>query len=453
MKYLVAFFEFEDLAHTKTIEELRRTAVDNVVSYYRQVSYGKITVTAEIVPKWIMLPIKVQHRNIFVWDFNQNDMFYVDSVARNALFTQPGIGASSYDVMFVVYAGRVWGHARSNYDMTYMNEYYTTNVYRHELGHVLGLPDLYSYRLATEGKPSGVWVGPWDLMSWNQGGLSSWSLMKLGWLDKDKIARAGDKMEGTYVIDALGMPTSQLLLLQVHIPGTTQDYYVEVREKVGADAAIVDRYPQLKYGVLVYRVSAQGDPREGQVRLVDAHPGSYTDPELDLLDAPFNIGMDANPAMIDQSKDVSIIVLVRTGNSYKVMLANAQAGNEAVEANDAIARAEAAVSKAQRELRTVGLNAAQEQLVSAKASYESGQFQTAIQTAAVAVETASKAMKPAPQTTTATTSLTSQSLPQEAAQITSPRLNIVYATAAAVLGAAVVVILLLRKRMTRRASI
>lgn len=414
VKYLVAFFDFEDLAHTKSIDELKGVAVDQVLSFYDQVSYGKLKISGDIIPKWITLPAKVKDLNVFVWNYNQDDMFMIDTLARQALFTQPGMGATAYDVKFVVYAGKVWGHARPYYGMTYMNEFYKTGVFRHELGHALGLPDLYSYRLETEGKPGGVWVGPWDLMSWSgRGGFSSWSLIKLGWIDNKQIQRVGDKVEGTFLIDALGNKTGMLYVLQVHIPRTTQDYYVEVRENVGADADLYkDWYPDLKLGVVMYLVSSTGEPEEGKIRVIDSHLNSDKDPELDLLDASFNIGNGENPALINKPADLSIIVLEKGQSSYRLLLGTAALGEQAQEANSAIGKAEEAVRKAETQTRTNGLQTSKDTLQSAKMAYGQARFADATALALQAATQADVATRPTSTTSAVTsTSASSQGTP------------------------------------------
>jgi len=82
VNYLVAFFEFEDLTHTKSIEQLSKAAVTDVESFYSQVSYGKIKVTGTVISRWIVLPVKVSGLKVSVWDFDSNDMQMLDGYAR-----------------------------------------------------------------------------------------------------------------------------------------------------------------------------------------------------------------------------------------------------------------------------------------------------------------------------------------------------------------------------------
>jgi immune inhibitor A len=113
-------------------------------------------------------------------------------------------GDGEVDALFVVHAGRgaeatgkitdIWSHMSSitprkkngvkvtRYSME--PEDGKIGVFCHELGHVLGLPDLYDYDMDSAG------TGWWDLMaggSWNNSGLTpahpiAWCKVRLGWV-------------------------------------------------------------------------------------------------------------------------------------------------------------------------------------------------------------------------------------------------------------------------------
>jgi len=413
-KYLVALFDFTDLPHTKSIDELREITVTQVQEYYTTVSYGKLKLTAEVLPNWITLPVKVKEMKLFEWNYDDGQMQTVDATARGRL-GQLGIGAGKYAITFIVYAGEVWPHAFPSIGVSFENENTDSFTYCHELGHALGhLPDLYSYGLAEQSKPSAVWLGPWDLMSWSLGGFTSWSLIRLGWLQKNQIVDVSDSVQRTITIDALENATGKTYLARIHLPGSTLTYYVEVREKLGEDQSLSlyssSNYPDPQFGVLIYTVDgtwtleccSQSD--EGQVKVVDSHPNSNPDPEKDLFDAPFNIGRSNIPALVNQAKDFSIIVVDRTGYAYRVMIANALTGNQANEANNIIASAQDAISKAQIESRDNGLEAAKNQLTKAQSSFSEGGFVDAMQAAKSASEMANAASKNPTVSVTQTTS-------------------------------------------------
>lgn len=397
VKYLVVLFEFEDLNHTKSVEEMRSITIDQVQAYYDEVSYGKIRVIGEFIPRWIKIPYKVKHLNLFQWSFNGEDMWKIDSKARDLV--DQLIGGVEYSTRFIVYAGKVWGHAYSALKMTFQNEFYGASVYCHELGHVLGLPDLYSYVASQQGKYSGANVGYWDLMAHDRyQHFCSWSKVKLGWIEKHQIVDVKDKFQGTFTIDAIENRTAKLLLARVHLT-ETQAYYIEVRARLGVDAKLDSR---IRMGVLILLVNGLLDPKEGGVVVVDSHPNSYNPntPWAELFDAPFSVGKNETAALINKEKSLSIIVLSKIGYSCRVMLGDAATGEKAIEANNIITQAEDAVSKAERESRLKGLDDARSQLTKANNAYSSAQFPEAITAAKTTIELANAATKMPTVTTT-----------------------------------------------------
>jgi hypothetical protein len=379
--YLVVPFEFEDLPATRSIKELRSITIDAVQSYYDEVSYGKIRVVGEIVSKWIKLPYSVKNRKLFEWNFDSNDMWKIDSKAIE-LMNQLTTGPQS--TRFVVYAGEVWGHARPSIQTTFVNEFSASSTYAHELGHVLGLPDLYSYIAAQQGKYSGANVGPWDLMSTSSRlvHFCSWSKLKLEWISSEQTVEG--KRQGIYAVDAIENRTGKTLVVRIRL-NEVQTYYVEVREYLGAYATIGTRA-----GILIIFVDGRLDPKEGGLKVIDAHPNSYGGTR-ELFDAPFSVGIDEMPSMIDKGNDLSVIVLKKISYSYKIVVSDVAMGEKAIEANNIIKSGETAIARAKGELRLKGLDEAQNQLFKAKETYSQALFTEAIKAAKLAVELATSA--------------------------------------------------------------
>jgi len=448
VKYLVALFEFEDLNHTKSFEEVKRIAVDQVQTYYDEVSYGKVKVKGDILPGWRKLPYAVKHLDLFRWTFTYGAMDMID----NAALSQIGqfLEAREYAIKFIVYAGKVWGHAKSSVKAAFMNEYHSAGVYGHELGHVLGLPDLYSYKKAEEGKYSGVNVGPWDLMSESAlVELSAWSKVKLGWIEKPQIVDLKEESEGVFVIDAISNKTAKIMVLRIFRVGPVQGYYVEVRERLGVGANMDKR---ARMGVLVFRVDETADPREGGVTLIDSHPNSYRSSTAwaELYDAPFSVGRNETVAFINREKNLSIIVLAKIGYSYKIKVSAAATGDRAIEANSIIVQAEDAIAKAEGESRLKGLDNAKSQLSKANAAYSESRFEEAIVAARSAIEQANAATT-MPTTTVATT--TPKATTTETAVPSYPTLRddalLISAVAMATVAIAVGVFFVLRRSKKR----
>jgi len=450
VKYLVVLFEFEDLNHTKSYEEIRSISIDQMQTYYDEASYGKVKVRGDIITGWRKLPMKVKDLDLFRWiSLEKDDMQKVDQAALFHLgHLKTEVELMQYAIKFVVYAGKVWGHARSREKTAFVNEFSTEAVYEHEVGHTLGLPDLYSYKAAREGKYSGANVGPWDLMS-NGVGLCSWSKLQLGWIDQKQVAdvRTYVRLEGTFIIDPIEDKNAKTNLLRVFFDqgNPSQAYYVEVRQRLSVDAKL-DR--RMRMGVLILFVDMKEDPREGGVKVIDSHPNSYSasTPSAELFDAPFSVGWNETAAFINRDRSFSIIVLGKMGSSYKVMVGNVATGEKAVEVNDVIGQAEKAIAKAEGEQRLKGLDEAKNALLKAKDAYAESRFTDAAATAKTSIELANSATKmPVVSTTATPTTSTTATAGTEKVSVPSPSFDILVLIIAIVI-VALVAGLFLRKR-------
>lgn len=248
----------------------------SVRDVYTQSSYGQLNVES-IVYDWVTLP-RTEHyyaddqngfSNVFVeslhdalniidqdptfsfTDFDVDGDGTIDAIT----FLHSGYGAewSSTDCYGSTNAQRIWSHkwtmpSRFHWysdDRVRVNKYHISpsmwgtcnsnigriGVIAHELGHFLGLPDLYD-------GSGGEGVGSYDLMgnSWGFRGdqyyppiLSSWSKIQLGWASPTVLTSGGSyslnswaSTPEVYRIDK-GFPSGEYLL-------------IENRQRVGFDA-------------------------------------------------------------------------------------------------------------------------------------------------------------------------------------------------------------------------
>ena len=70
----------------------------------------------------------------------------------------------------------------------------------HETGHVLGLPDLYSYRRSTIGSSGRSGCLTFDLMDNNAGDTNAFFKWMLGWIDESKVVRVVANADGVDVL-------------------------------------------------------------------------------------------------------------------------------------------------------------------------------------------------------------------------------------------------------------
>jgi immune inhibitor A len=257
-----------------------------VRDYYRQVSYGTLDIVTVNLPSsmgWFGAPQTYAYycnEQNGLGAYPQNAQKLVEDVVALA---DPLLDFSPYDndgdgyvdALFVVHAGTgaehtgsdndIWSHqwvtayrvpVDGKYVFTYAMtpEYWdaagdmTCGVFAHELGHVLGLPDLYDYGYDSEG------VGRWSLMgkgSWN-GTLGN----SPSYLDAWCRARLGFVAPVVVTQDRLGLPlpavevTATGSVYRLWNQGTlTSEYFLlENRQPLGYDAALPG------HGLLIWHI-------------------------------------------------------------------------------------------------------------------------------------------------------------------------------------------------------
>ena len=180
----------------------------------------------------------------------------------------------------------------------------------HEIGHTLGLPDLYDYDYAGYAesvKP----VGAWDVMSAPSQGshFLAWHKWKLGWIDETQV----DCLTKTGVSSVTLSPIEVEGGMKAAVIRTSDStaYVAEVRSQVGADADLCDE------GVLVYKV--RGNLGSGSTPIVvhtdeiedDAGQGGRCGQKYN---APYEVG----ETFTNPSGDVMIEVLSNSGEDYSI---------------------------------------------------------------------------------------------------------------------------------------
>jgi len=180
----------------------------------------------------------------------------------------------------------------------------SNDVFTHEIGHILGLQDLYQKQpdFSNTFDP----VGGWDMMSETTPGpyYLVWNKWLLGWVDPSQLR--GVTAPGT--VEYTLTPTETAVGIKgIVVPtSATSTYVIEARRKLGFDARLCDE------GVLVYTVDSTKRNAEGAIDIKPARQGS--DPYCGLKAFA---GWDVGQSYDDSFLRVDVLSADATG-SYRV---------------------------------------------------------------------------------------------------------------------------------------
>ena len=315
-----------------------------VESYFVYTSYGQLDIRFDICPSWFTLekPMSYYGAGNFSNE-NRSDLVNDSLQAASSSFDL----ASSKRVL-IVHAGGdqsdshnqddIWSFALSpaiysisgasvRLFVAVVSEEDPVGPVAHEIGHTLGLPDLYNVTINTTGGLDNF-VGPWDLMSqgaWNPNStgnspshLSSWSMMYLGWMPKDEVTYVRLNEERTLVLDPIERASSVPHTVVISF-GPALFYLVEARSD--------PNLPQ--QGVIVYNVNNASTPPRVMVEETNT---SIHSP----WGAAFQFSLGGVPVFIDQVHDLAIIVLDNASDQYRILISSAVRGRDALEAAKSI---------------------------------------------------------------------------------------------------------------------
>jgi len=355
---IVILVEFSDLKHTTSQDKMHAIIFSGLNKYYSEVSYSQIGFTGKTVG-WYQLP--------------NPEAYYATGRGLNANwsrvrpFVKAAVDAADDDVDFsrysyvvVVHAGEMAPLWHSFYaspgtirtpvatnewagsnrvtvkDCVVLAEKNDLGVIVHEVGHYLGgvknqhvgLPDLYDSDLQNEGKYAQVFMGSWCLMSVANGqGMCAWTKLKLGWISTRAVVTVFPwRLNATATIDPLELPTSATHVVMIPLVGKTY-YLVEVRQQIGVDKILPGS------GVLITFAddSPYESSKKGPVRAIDSTPETTT-----LDDATFDLRQGKKNAFFDRENNLSIVIVGRSGSSYKIFVGTVSEGEVSVKQQDKI---------------------------------------------------------------------------------------------------------------------
>ena len=280
LKAVMLFARFSDGDQEETMRSLHGILVPDAAAFYEASSYGRMTL--EVTPHFQWYDMEGVSTDPG-YDCSQHDTHkrYVQEVVEAA---DEHVDFAGYDVIYVV-ANKAPGVFNSptfnahggggfradgneiRHAVTFGNdvrgEDWGWQTLVHETGHVLGLPDLYSYAPADKAyKSHHPHTGSWSPMGFQKHSRHylAWHKRKLGWLDDEDFAvvtKGERSVELAHIASKGGLKAVVLPLSR------TEALVAEVRH-------LSDEHPEP--GVLVYRVSVTTNSGRGPIQVLPAKP-------------------------------------------------------------------------------------------------------------------------------------------------------------------------------------
>jgi len=354
-KGIVVLVEFPDVRHRvdRSFAQVRFSRQLN--SYVQDMSYGKASLQVDITQKWYRMPnpvgvYRISPRNLEV------DRSRVRRLIDDALAAADGevdFSKYSFTVLFLSttmpeygmmglcgYPGMLGWNSQDALTSRggepvkgvaiFCYQAHLGTLF-HDVAHILGgvqegrrmVPCLYDHDLQAKPGPlretavnAMINLGFWDPMSchytqWGVAppGISSWTRMRLGWINPAKIKVVRPDQKADVVLGPLEESSSDTLVIKIPLSATTY-YLIENRQPIGFDKSLPGS------GVLILYADdriAECRQRRAPVKLMNADPAV---PHLD--GAAFDVG--AKGTFRDEQNKIAIQVKEKTGDSYRISI-------------------------------------------------------------------------------------------------------------------------------------
>jgi len=162
-------------------------------------------------------------------------------------------------------------------------------------------------------------VGPWDILSQHgirtgEGlrpqGMTSFTKIRLGWIDEPRISTVGVGESVRVVLSPLVHGDGKTLVVRLPID-ESRYYLVENRQQEGVDRDLPSE------GILIMKVDERISEGQGPVRVVNAHPDVKH-----FGAAPFRSG----ETFRDEEHGITVAVLRKDGHDYAVSIRRERPG-------------------------------------------------------------------------------------------------------------------------------
>ena len=376
-----------------TRDEKIPVILEELNDYYRELSYNQMWFEGDITNKWYMLNASAHYTYTMYPDLLGPHRAMIRDAIKAA---DEEVDFSEYDVIIVL---GLWNADVSDIKTAIIlldanittDDGVVVNVVTqvwvnlaqvaHEVGHIFALPDLYEPYSS---------VGNWDLMGRaNLVHLLAWCKIKLGWIRESQVYQASPERRDIIVVDPIERWSNGTLVVKIPL-ATNESYLIEVRQPIGYDGLYDPSFiglpnPShlaLPKGVLISHVNETlqdfGDYLVGYPP-VYAHQEVFIEVQMahSMKLATFNM---ERRVFIDQTHDVSVIVLEELNLSYRILVTDAESGEFAQNITSLLSKASMNITQ----INTLENNVSQSLLEQAEKEYDlavqafgSGNFQSA----------------------------------------------------------------------------
>jgi M6 family metalloprotease-like protein/uncharacterized repeat protein (TIGR01451 family) len=336
----VIFVDFPEAPGNQslTMDESLDLLETDAAAWYREASYGRLNLELESAGGWYRMSKPAADYGIAQCCSPPNIRAFVEEAIAKA---DPHFDFSNTDAVWVIAASGASEQIRILLDQRWPGEgisvdgrelrrwitgaasypsvptqiepaRYAAWIVTHEIGHLLGLPDLY---LKPPGCPpcpnSFEPVGYWDMMSDSPlfAHFLAWHKWLLGWLDPAQLRGLPSPGSLETTLTPLAAPGG---VKAVVVPqSTSKAYVVEARVPLGWERVLCDR------GVLVYTVDATKRNVEGAVQIFPAHGATSSPTCGPIADAAFEVGPGEVSTFEDSAVKVEVLDAVVDG-TYRV---------------------------------------------------------------------------------------------------------------------------------------
>jgi M6 family metalloprotease-like protein len=340
----VLFVDFEDhpgAASAVTPEEATSLLASASSPWYAEASYGRLDLTFEAIPGWHRMAKPAGDYGLAqCCDLAKARAFVEEAVAKA---DADGADFSGFDALWVVVPTTAEEHFTILIDVRWPGDGIAVDgnevrkwitapasypsvptqveparfshwVATHEIGHFLGLPDLYLKPPGCPTCPNTFEpVGYWDLMSEVplHAHFLSWHKWLLGWLDSAQMRLLDTPGALEETLTPLAAPGGVKAVVAPLTASTA--YVVEAREPMGWESGLCDR------GVLVYTVDSTKRNAEGPVQLKPASSPPASSSCGPTWQPGYDTGPGEDSVYEDPASGVRVDVLQRNDDgSYRV---------------------------------------------------------------------------------------------------------------------------------------